>query len=558
MTNKFSRLTALMACSLAVLFFTSFQVQAFVGEKFIVNDLKYMVLTENTSTGTVLVYESYYPTGEVVIPASIENNNITYSVTAIGEEAFYEYKGLIHISIPETVTSIGTYAFYHCTSLESIIIPDSVISIGIGAFEGCRNLSNVVIGNGVANIADYTFSNCNNLSNVAVGNSVTNIGECAFSECEKLKSITFPSSLVFIGDNAFYNCRRLAKLYFKGNAPKIGSNICNRGVIIGYIKETEGWSNPWNGFYTMWYKNPDLPVKIIYDSYGDGTAAVVSYEGSPESITIPETVLIDSVEHTVISVEHNAFAKCKSLIEIELPPTLQIIGEDAFFGCLNLQKISIPESVTRIESGAFANCKSLVQIDIPPFVKEMGASVFYKCEKLKFAYIPDSCVEAGAYMFKNCNALETVIIGAGIKDIQDGFFLGCGKVKDDYYQKPLSDRFFFNCGNLQEVYFLGDNPGITYEVFLIDSYSVSLGTNTIYSSRGSQQSVPRWWVDPIQGKTPTLYYLNDRIGWNSLSYENALNKIGKSSWENLSYTLNCCHNKLSTFPDLKNHFFYNS
>ena len=40
MTNKFSRLTALMAFNLAVLFFTSFQIQATVGDRFVIDNIR--------------------------------------------------------------------------------------------------------------------------------------------------------------------------------------------------------------------------------------------------------------------------------------------------------------------------------------------------------------------------------------------------------------------------------------------------------------------------------------------------------------------------------------
>ena len=46
MTNKFSRLIAFMAFSLAVLFFTSSQIFAAVNDTFTIGDLKYTVLTE--------------------------------------------------------------------------------------------------------------------------------------------------------------------------------------------------------------------------------------------------------------------------------------------------------------------------------------------------------------------------------------------------------------------------------------------------------------------------------------------------------------------------------
>ena len=79
------------------------------------------------------------------IPASVEYNGATYSVTSIGESAFQGCGGLTSVTIPEGVVSIGSNSFFECTSLASIRIPESVTYIGAQAFYGCTNLSSISI-----------------------------------------------------------------------------------------------------------------------------------------------------------------------------------------------------------------------------------------------------------------------------------------------------------------------------------------------------------------------------------------------------------------------------
>ncbi|MBQ7448914.1 MAG: leucine-rich repeat protein, partial [Paludibacteraceae bacterium] len=59
-----------------------------------------------TKTATVTSGSNKY-SGSVVIPESVTYEGTTYSVTSIGNRAFYGCTGLTSITIPNNVTSIG-------------------------------------------------------------------------------------------------------------------------------------------------------------------------------------------------------------------------------------------------------------------------------------------------------------------------------------------------------------------------------------------------------------------------------------------------------------------
>lgn len=194
---------------------------------------KASVTYRGTSVSTANTYS-----GNIIIPASITYNSITYNVTSIGTYAFYECTGLTSVTIGSRVTSIGDEAFKGCTSLTSITIPNSVTHISSGAFKDCTGLTSVIIPNSVTSIGDYTFSGCSGLTNITIPNSVHSIGSHAFEYCNGLTSISIPSNVTTIGWSAFSNCTSLETAKIGNGCSEIPSYMfagCTnlKEVIIG-------------------------------------------------------------------------------------------------------------------------------------------------------------------------------------------------------------------------------------------------------------------------------------------------------------------------------------
>lgn len=184
--------------------------------------LTYRVLDE--SAKTVTPYEGYEKgkdkhniSGAVVIPAEVSDGTNTYTVTAIGEEAFYICLDLTSIEIPNTVTTIGKYAFGSCESLSRVVIPNSVTAIGEKAFYKCMSLSSIVIPNSVTTIGDRAFEYCYGLKSITLSESLTKVGGYVFEGDERLRSITFPASVKELGFSVFYGCKNLRYIKFLGS-----------------------------------------------------------------------------------------------------------------------------------------------------------------------------------------------------------------------------------------------------------------------------------------------------------------------------------------------------
>ncbi|MDD5932801.1 MAG: leucine-rich repeat protein, partial [bacterium] len=113
-----------------------------------------------------------------------------------------------------------------------------------------------------------------------------------------------------------------------------------------------------------------------------------------------------------------AVGRAKFLKEIIIPSTYKnyqvtsIYGYDetdgGFANCLNLEKITLPNSIVSIGHSAFYNCGALKNIVIPDSVTTIGKSAFYDCISLNYVIIGNSVTTIGNSAFY-CNRFLTTI-----------------------------------------------------------------------------------------------------------------------------------------------------
>ena len=283
------------------------------------------------SSSVAVTYGGDYPreidytySDHITIPSTVNYNNKSYSVTSIGNYAFWGCSGMASITLPEGVTSIGNEAFYDCSGLTSVTIPEGVTSIGEWAFMDCKRLTSITIPEGVTSIGEYAFSGCSGLTSITLPESVTSISDQTFQGCSGLTSITIPEGVTSIGDWAFLDCYGLTSITIPEGVTSIG-NYAFR------------------------------------------------YCSSLTSVTIPESVS---------SIGEGAFQDCVRLASITIPEGVTSIGWHVFHDCSGLTSITIPEGVTSIGWYAFAGCKSLTSITLPESVTWIGYEAFDGCSSL--------------------------------------------------------------------------------------------------------------------------------------------------------------------------------
>lgn len=212
-----------------------------------IDDIYYILDgTNKTATVTwgVKKYESTPKyTGNITIPSVVNDGTKDYTVTAIGDHAFYECTGLTSITIPEGVTSIGESAFYACSGLTSVSLPESLESIGSLAFNDCYKIFGLKVPDGVTSIGNNAFCYIRNV--IFNGNATglnNNWGACALNghvegdlvydsplkkkfcavNCSFTSQLVIPEGVGEIGNRAIYDCS-VSSVVFPSTVTKVGS-----------------------------------------------------------------------------------------------------------------------------------------------------------------------------------------------------------------------------------------------------------------------------------------------------------------------------------------------
>ena len=98
----------------------------------------------------------------------------------------------------------------------------------------------------------------------------------------------------------------------------------------------------------------------------------------------------------------------KSIVNLELPDSLTLIGTYAFYYCTNLALTSLPSSLTSIGNYAFYNCTSLPLTSLPAGLTSIGDYAFYNCTSLTDVTFQGTPTSIATTAFQGCANLTTI------------------------------------------------------------------------------------------------------------------------------------------------------
>ncbi len=375
----------------------------------------------------------------------------------IDDNAFYGCDNLrTFINDKATLLSIGENAFYGCSQLTVFGVNESELEyIGKNAFKGSpytdTNDTMTFVGtvliryNGIQSIvhipenttviSNNAFDGNQRVSQVLFsGENLVTIQEFAFRGCRSVYELSLPTSVSLIEYGAFAGCDELASITFSDGLT--GSYLSEGGVLFRYFAD------------------------------GDNRyAELIAYPNKKASdYTIPDAIKVGDRNYYVVGIADYAFYGCYNVNKLTLNASLSYIGENAFTGCYKLlelrNKSTLPLSIGSDAYGGVAKYAkaiyasesyvskititpdlfiyytdndhviligytgNLTSLTLPEIITDIAPYALYR-RNITELYMSSYVKTIGDNAFEECIELESLTVSSTLENIGKRIFSGC-------------------------------------------------------------------------------------------------------------------------------------
>ena len=377
----------------------------------------------------------------LVIPSEVTHDGVKYTVTAIGNHAFYWRQGITVVDIPPTITAIGEDAFRACNAIREVRIHDLAAWCGIAFASGANPAS------------DHKLSINGEVGRLLmIPEGVTAIGARAFEDVTQFRHVVIPKTVSHIGNRAFYNLSLQNLFCMAVEPPELESadvftcygyytNLRVREGSIEAYKAHAIWKRFGNvsamncdfeqdGMLFAHLKDHDVELAAVFSTIPDG------------KMVIPTTITVDGEQYTVTGIGSQVFMARSNIAEVDIPATITSMGDNAFYQCDGLKRIHIHDLAAwcRIKfHNLYANPLSwghhlyldgaeVVDLHVPEQVDSIGSYAFAYCHGLRQVFTGDRVKIIGQGAFQCCDSLSSVTLGHGVEIICQQAFDGCSSL----------------------------------------------------------------------------------------------------------------------------------
>ncbi len=390
-----------------------------VGAEFDDNGFTYRV--SGATPNTLNLRSGDNATGDITISETVTFEGITFNVTEISAEAFRDDQ-ITSVTIPVSVTTIGNNAF-RSTALTTVISNNPTAPIlGNNVFVSTPSTKTLTIPGGSEASYDAAGWNTNFFSvngipvigrefndngftyriitaspnelslrsgNNATGDitipetvtfegitfNVTEINGDAFRD-NQITSVTIPTSVATIGSNAFNGTALTVVISNNPSAPALGNSaFANTPSAIALTipsgseasYDAAGWTSNFlsvNGIPVVDARFNDNGFTYIVTGATPNTLNLRSGNNATGDITIPETVTIDGISFSVITINGDAF-RDDQITSVIIPASVVSIGGNAFRDTTLTAVISNNPTAPVLGSNVFLNTPSNIALTIP-------------------------------------------------------------------------------------------------------------------------------------------------------------------------------------------------
>ena len=198
----------------------------------------------------------------------------------------------------------------------------------------------------------------------------------------------------------------------------------------------------------MWDTNGDL--ELSYDEAATVTSLGTTFTGNSE------IQIFNELKHfTGLTVLDDAFSGCSNLWKVTIPVNVESMTFNNFSQCVSLKTITF-EKGSKLKAftgghdnnykilGAFLDCKSLTTIEIPASVESLGTAfkgsslrtiTFEKGSKLKSITGGYQNKDNYSGALSDCKALTFIEIPASVETIEIAAFKGCSSLEMITFEK---------------------------------------------------------------------------------------------------------------------------
>lgn len=422
----------------------------------------------------------------ITLPARMENYEVDGKLL---KDLFYYCDDLLEIKVEESseaysakegylYNKAGDTLLYAPRGIKGdVVIPSGTRKIAQFAFgsvdsiDSCQWITSVTIPATVTEIQTKAFRYCSALHTVnflgQAGDEQIDIGEEAFYYTV-LSGLTLPENIGYISKYAFGEIKTLTTVTVNASLDPVYDET-TKAYKSGFAVETGAFGTAKNVYYvTTLNLGKDVPIFDVNGAFGPTKLSVINLDPQNTKLKLDDGVLFDydvtqivyysatktgsyTIPSTIKNIGGNVF-NGKSIEEVSIPFTVEIIGDAAFANCERLSKVTflpgaegVKHSGLTIGNMAFQNSSGITDFVLPSYVKSIGAQAFESCEGITGKFVvPEGVTTIGDAAFRYCTGITIIELPSTLTEMATG-----QDNSGSYY--PVYYRTFRGCDSLEEI-----------------------------------------------------------------------------------------------------------